>query len=31
MKLDLERLQQRLGVPVIGAVMKRKIGLERSC
>ncbi len=28
MKLDLELLQQRLGVPVIGAVMKRKIGLE---
>ncbi|MBW6508879.1 MAG: ferrous iron transport protein B [Desulfuromonadales bacterium] len=28
MKLDLERLQQRLGVPVIGAVMKRKVGLE---
>ncbi len=28
MKLDLEQLQQRLGVPVIGAVMKRKIGLD---
>lgn len=28
MKLDLERLQRQLGVPVIGAVMKRKIGLE---
>lgn len=28
MKLDLEQLQQRLGVPVIGAVMKRKIGLQ---
>lgn len=28
MKLDLEQLQQRLGVPVIGAVMKRKVGLE---
>ncbi len=28
MKLNLEQLQQRLGIPVIGAVMKRKIGLE---
>lgn len=29
MQLDLERLHQRLGVPVVGAVMKRKIGLEQ--
>ncbi len=28
MKFDLERLEQNLGIPVIGAVMKRKIGLE---
>ena len=28
MQIDLELLQQRLGVPVIGAVMKRKIGLD---
>jgi len=28
MELDLERLQEHLGIPVIGAVMKRKIGLD---
>lgn len=28
LKLDLKRLQQQLGVPVIGAVMKRKVGLD---
>ncbi len=28
MKLDLNLLQQHLGVPVIGAVMRRKAGLE---
>ncbi|MCK5914299.1 MAG: ferrous iron transporter B, partial [Desulfuromusa sp.] len=28
MQLDLELLQENLGIPVIGAVMKRKIGLD---
>ncbi len=28
MQLDLELLQKNLGIPVIGAVMKRKIGLD---
>ncbi len=28
LKLDLERLQKQLGIPVIGAVMKRRIGLD---
>lgn len=28
MQIDLKRLQEHLGVPVIGAVMKRKTGLE---
>ena len=28
MQLDLELLQENLGIPVIGAVMKRKIGLN---
>ncbi|RLB74124.1 MAG: ferrous iron transport protein B, partial [Deltaproteobacteria bacterium] len=28
MQLDLELLQKKLGIPVIGAVMKRKIGLD---
>ncbi len=28
MQLDLELLQKKLGIPVIGAVMKRKVGLE---
>ncbi len=30
-KLDLDLLQRNLGIPVIGAVMKRKIGLEELC
>lgn len=29
MQLNLELLQQRLGVPVIGAIMRRKVGLEK--
>lgn len=29
MQLDLELLSKKLGIPVIGAVMKRKIGLEQ--
>lgn len=28
MQLDLELLREKLGIPVIGAVMKRRIGLE---
>lgn len=28
MKLDLKLLQENLGIPVVGAVMKRKLGLE---
>ncbi len=28
MKIDLEQLEKNLGVPVVGAVMKRKVGLE---
>ncbi len=29
MQIDIELLQENLGIPVIGAVMKRKIGLDR--
>ncbi len=28
MQLDLEALEENLGIPVIGAIMKRKVGLE---